>query len=69
VKTNMVNAGVDQIHRDLILGHSPKGMDVHCISPSEDDFHRALAKYTAWLDKEMEFVSHLVNKHEKGANQ
>lgn len=51
VKTNMVNAGVDQIHRDLFLGHSLKGMDVHYISPSEEDLHRAMAKYTARLDR------------------
>ena len=29
VKTNMLDAGVDKIHRDLIFGHSLKGMDVH----------------------------------------
>jgi len=29
VKTNKINAGVDKIHRDLILSHSLKGMDVH----------------------------------------
>jgi integrase len=29
VKTNMLNAGVDKAHRDLILGHSLEGMDVH----------------------------------------
>jgi len=29
VKTNMINAGVDKVHRDLILGHSLKDMGVH----------------------------------------
>ena len=27
VKTNILTAGVDKVHRDLILGHSLKGMD------------------------------------------
>jgi hypothetical protein len=25
-------------------------MDVHYMSPSEDDLHRAMARYTEWLD-------------------
>jgi hypothetical protein len=57
VKTNMVNAGVDHVHRDLILGHSLHGMDVHYMAPSEDDLHAAMANYTAWLDSQMEIVS------------
>ncbi|MFI5329613.1 MAG: tyrosine-type recombinase/integrase [Desulfobaccales bacterium] len=52
VKTNMVNAGVDQVHRDVILGHTLHGMDVHYMSPSIEDLHRAMEKYTAWLDNE-----------------
>ena len=43
VKTNMLNAGVDKVHRDIILGHSLHGMDMHYMSPSEDDLHRAMA--------------------------
>ena len=46
----MLNAGVDQVHRDIMLGHSLHGMDVHYMSPSEDDLHRAMRKYTEWLD-------------------
>lgn len=65
VKTNMVNAGVDQIHRDLILGHSLKGMDVHYISPSEDDLHRAMSIYTAWLDLQTASVDHPVDQEAK----
>ena len=55
VKTNMVNAGVDQVHRDIILGHSLHGMDVRYMAPSEDDLHRAMARYTEWLDGTVEF--------------
>ncbi len=50
VKTNMLNAGVDKVYRDTILGHSLTGMDVHYMAPSEDDLHRTMTRYTAWLD-------------------
>ncbi len=50
VKTNMLSAGMDKVYRDTILGHSLHGMDVHYMSPSEDDLHRAMAQYTEWLD-------------------
>ena len=54
VKTNMLNAGVDKVHRDIILGHSLHGMDVHYMAPSEDDLHRAMARYTEWLDGQLD---------------
>lgn len=57
VKTNMVNAGVDHVHRDIILGHSLHGMDVHYMAPSEDDLHRAMARYTEWLDSQLNLQS------------
>jgi integrase len=57
VKTNMLNAGVDKVHRDIILGHSLHGMDVHYMSPSEEDLHRAMSKYTAWLDAQMQTLA------------
>lgn len=50
VKTNMLNAGVDKVHRDIILGHALHGMDVHYMAPSEDDLHCAMDKYTGWID-------------------
>jgi integrase len=53
VKTNMVNAGVDQVHREVILGHSLHGMDAHYMSPSIEDLHRAMARYTEWLDGQL----------------
>lgn len=49
VKTNRLNAGVDKAYRDIILGHAPQGKGVHYLSPSEDDLHRAMSKFTAWL--------------------
>jgi integrase len=69
VKTNMQNAGVDKVHRDIILGHGLKGMDIHYMAPSEDDLRRAMAKYTEWLDAQMKNVSKNVSKAEKKANQ
>jgi len=52
-KTNLLNAGVDKVHRDLIVGHSLQGMDAHYMSPSEDDLHHAMARYTSWLDSQV----------------
>ena len=57
VKTNMLNAGVNRVHRDLILGHSLQGMDAHYLVPSEEDLHAAMDLYTAWLDKEIVTVT------------
>lgn len=62
VKTNMLNAGVDKIHRDIILGHSLMGMDAHYMAPSEADLHRAMDKYTAWLDKNLASVDQNVDQ-------
>jgi integrase len=64
VKTNMLNAGVDKAYRDIILGHAPQGMDVHYLSPSEDDLHRAMGRYTDWLDGQLNLqsVDHIVDQ-------
>ncbi len=53
VKTNMLNAGVDEVYRNLIVGHSLRGMDAHYMAPSDEDLHRAMARYTAWLDDQI----------------
>jgi hypothetical protein len=49
----MLNAGVDKAHRDLILGHSLEGMDIHYIAPDEDTLTQAMEKYTRWLDDQI----------------
>ena len=54
VKTNMVKAGVDKVYRDVILGHSLQGMDVHYVAPDEGDLLAAIGTYTKWLDQETE---------------
>lgn len=56
VKTNMVKAGVDKVYRDLILGHSLQGMDVHYMAPAETDLQGAMDLYTRWLDSETKMV-------------
>lgn len=67
VKTNMLSAGIDKVYRDMILGHSLRGMDVHYMSPSEDDLHRAMARYTEWLDSQLilQSVDHSVDQKPK----
>jgi integrase len=62
VKTNMLSAGVDKVYRDTILGHSLQGMDIHYMVPSEDDLHRAMEKYTEWLDGQMQGVDQIVDQ-------
>ena len=54
VKTNMLNAGVDKVHRDMIVGHSLKGMDAYYLVPTEDSLREAMNKYTQWLDKQLD---------------
>jgi hypothetical protein len=49
----MLNAGIDKVHRDLILGHSFRRMDAHYFSPSEDTLKKAMNKYTFWLDEQI----------------
>ncbi len=62
VKTNMVAAGVDPVYRDLILGHSLQGMDMHYLAPSEDTLKEAMSKYTAWIDEKLAETSQLLTK-------
>jgi integrase len=53
VKTNMTAAGLDKAHRDVILGHSMQGMDVHYIVPTEDTLKQEMARYTQWIDSQL----------------
>ncbi|MBW2470315.1 MAG: tyrosine-type recombinase/integrase [Deltaproteobacteria bacterium] len=53
VKTFMLHAGVDKIHRDTILGHSLKGMDAHYIVITDESLTKAMNKYTNWLDQQI----------------
>lgn len=50
-KTLMVDAEVDKVQRDFILGHAMQGMDRHYIVPDDDKLMAAMDKYTNHLDK------------------
>ena len=65
VKTNILNAGVDKVHRDLILGHSLKGMDVHYMAPDEDTLKKTMDKYTRWIDDQIANVDQTVDQEGK----
>lgn len=65
VKTNMLAAGVDQAHRDTIVGHSLKGMDVHYLVPSEDSLTEAMDKYTKWLDAQISNLDQTLDQEAK----
>jgi len=62
VKTNMLEAGVDRVYRDKILGHSLQGMDVHYLAPSEDTLKQAMEKYTRWIDDQISNVDQSVDQ-------
>ncbi len=38
----MLNAGVDKVHRDMILGHSLQGMDVNYLIESDESLRAAM---------------------------
>ena len=59
VKTNMLSAGVDKAFRDMILGHSQEGMDAHYLVSTDESLHKAMDKYTRWLDRQLEKASSL----------
>lgn len=42
----MLKAGIDKVYRDMILGHSLTGMDVHYLSPTDEDLRKSIEKYT-----------------------
>ena len=50
----MLNAGADKVHRDMILGHSLEGMDVHYLVGTDEALKGAMDKYTYWVDAQME---------------
>jgi hypothetical protein len=53
---------VDTTYRDLILGHSLQGRDVHYIQPGEEALKQAMAVYTAWRGDEIAKVNQNVNQ-------
>lgn len=61
----MLKAGVNKVYRDLILGHSLKGMDVYYIKPDDDDLKQAMDIYTVWFDEELEAAKQAEEKEPK----
>jgi DNA-binding HxlR family transcriptional regulator len=59
----MLNAGVDKVHRDMIVGHSLKGMDAYYLVPTEDSLREAMNKYTQWLDKQLDAAQESVDQN------
>ena len=49
----MLAAGLDKVHRDKILGHTLKGMDVRYLNPSEVSLRKAMQVRTEWLDEKI----------------
>jgi hypothetical protein len=41
-------------------------MDVHYMAPSEDDLHRAMGRYTEWLDGQLNSASVDQNVDQEG---
>jgi integrase len=62
VKTNMLGAGMDKIYRDLILGHSLTGMDVHYMAPTEDTLKKEMERFTQWLDDRLAEALQMLTK-------
>lgn len=62
VKTGMVKAGVEKSIRDVILGHALTGMDAYYLRFSDKDLSEAMARYTRWLDDQMQSVDHTVDQ-------
>jgi len=64
----MLSAGVDKVHRDLILGHSLQGMDVHYMAPDDQTLKEAMEKYTRWIDDQIANVDQSVDQKSKHNN-
>jgi integrase len=53
MKTNMLSAGVDKAHRDMIVGHSLHGMDAIYLVENDEALRAAMDKFTKWIDKQL----------------
>jgi len=59
-KTHLFKAGVGRTARDVLLGHTLRGMDKFYLRVSDEDLKSAMDKYTVWIDSELADVHHLV---------
>ena len=61
--TLMARAGVADVYRRALLGHTQKGMDRHYVHPDfEKDLRVAMEKYTGWLKAELEAAKQSVDQ-------
>jgi hypothetical protein len=61
----MLAAGVEKVHRDLILGHSLAVMDAYYMAPDDESLKKAMDKYTRWLDDQIAKVDQGVDQKDK----
>jgi len=47
------SACLNRVYRNAILGHSPKGMDIHYIDTTDETLTNAMDQYTSWLDSKI----------------
>ena len=57
-----LSAGMDKVYRDLILGHSLTGMDVHYMAPTEDTLKKEMERFTQWLDDRLAEALQMLTK-------
>ena len=62
----MLRAGVDKAIRDVIVGHTLRGMDAFYLQLSDEDLREGMKKFTAWFDKELSDVTHFVTQEAVG---
>jgi integrase len=56
-KTNMLDAKIDRVYRELIVGHKLKGMDDYYLKPNEDTLKGQMEGFTQWLDGQLNSVN------------
>jgi vacuolar-type H+-ATPase subunit F/Vma7 len=62
------SVNINNYYRDLILGHSLQGMDVHYMAPDDETLRQAMEKYTSWLDDQIANVDQSVDQEVKHKN-
>ncbi|MDZ7699495.1 MAG: site-specific integrase [Deltaproteobacteria bacterium] len=65
-KTHMMKAGVGKTYRDLLLGHTLTGMDIHYMAPSDQDLKKAMDIFTTYIDENLKNSDRNSDQKEKG---
>ena len=69
VKTYMLRAGVKETVRDLVLGHSLKGMNEYYIKLTDQELIEEVELYTKWLDEQVKLVKIEIKKGTQSGTQ